>query len=466
MRFLGEDKRGKKKMLDTMFQRFIENSPVSVMARSLLEYALSPNKLDHWFDKNADYQYTKDLLFSSVFDLMRKVVFTTHPNIHVAFQAQTSISVTVQSIYNKLNAIRVTTSAELVRHFAQEMKTILEQLQVQSTPLLDGFRLKIVDGNAIAATEHRLKPLRKLAAGALPGKSLVVYDPNLDLVIDVFPCEDGHAQERSLFHQILPTVQAKDLWIEDRNFCTIGYIFGIIKRGASLIVRQHLNLPLEEMTDWKYVGKTETGMVYEQKVKVKSEEEGELELRRIKVILNQETRDKEKEIYLITNLSEKIANGKKIAELYRKRWTIETAFQKLEKNFNSEINTLGYPKAALFGFCVALIGYNVMAVIKGALKSVYGVEKIEKEVSEYYIAEEIGGTMRGMMIAIPEKKWKVFSKFTAAKLITLLKKLAKKARLASFKKHTRGVKKKRPKKYWNPKHPHVSTAKILLKSTL
>ena len=53
--------------------------------------------------------------------------------------------------------------------------------------------------------------------------------------------------------------------------------------------------------------------------------------------------------------------------MYRKRWTIETAFQELEATLDGEINTLGYPKAALFAFCVALVSYNLMSVIKAAL---------------------------------------------------------------------------------------------------
>lgn len=52
-------------------------------------------------------------------------------------------------------------------------------------------------------------------------------------------------------------------------------------------------------------------------------------------------------------------------------------FQELEAHLQSEINTLGYPQAALFGFCVALIAYNVMAVVKAALRQVHGEEKSE-----------------------------------------------------------------------------------------
>ena len=82
-----------------------------------------------------------------------------------------------------------------------------------------------------------------------------------------------------------------------------------------------------------------------------------------------------------------------IADLYRKRWTIETAFAELEATLNGEVNTLGYPKAALFAFCVALVSYNVLSTVKAALRSVHGDEVVTQDVSGYYVAEEV--TIRG-----------------------------------------------------------------------
>ena len=87
--------------------------------------------------------------------------------------------------------------------------------------------MKIIDGNHLAATEHRIEELRTIGSGPLPGLALVVLEPDRMLVSDVFPCEDGHAQERRILPQVLPTVEADDLWIADRNFCTTGFLFGI-----------------------------------------------------------------------------------------------------------------------------------------------------------------------------------------------------------------------------------------------
>src|SRR5262249_36155676 len=62
---------------------------------------------------------------------------------------------------------------------------------------------------------------------------------------DVFPCEDGHAQERSLLGAVLETVAAQDLWIADRNFCTRAFLGEIDTRGGFFIIRQHQGLPFE-----------------------------------------------------------------------------------------------------------------------------------------------------------------------------------------------------------------------------
>jgi len=59
-------------------------------------------------------------------------------------------------------------------------------------------------------------------------------------------------------------------------------------------------------------------------------------------------------LHLLTNVPCKGARARVIADLYRRRWSIETAFQELEATLNGEVNTLGYPKAALFAFCLAL----------------------------------------------------------------------------------------------------------------
>jgi hypothetical protein len=282
------------------------------------------------------------------------------------------------------------------------------------------------------------------------------------LATDVILCEDGHAQERSLLDQVLEIVRARDLWIEDRNFCTTNFLFGITGRNAFFVVRQHAST-----LHWEFVGKRrargriDTGAVFEQKIRATNDAGEILFLRRITVVLDQPTRDGDAELHLLTNVPAKDAHARKIAELYRRRWTIETAFQELEATLNGEINTLGYPKAALFAFCVALVAYNVLSTLKAALRSVHGEEVVAEDVSGYYVANEIKRVHDGMMIAIPEDEWVVFHDLSPEELAEVLVQLAKAVRLPKYQKDTRGPKKPQPAKQSGARIKHVATAKIL-----
>jgi IS4 transposase len=449
-------------MLSSVFKPFIENSPISVMARGMLERVLNPDQLNEWFDTTAKEQYTKDLLFATLFDLMSQVVQGSQRSIHAAFQASIGdIGVSITSVYNKLNGIEPGTSAALVRYAAGQVEPIIGKLLGKLDSPLPGKHIKLLDGNCIEKSHHRIKELRSLAAGPLPGKSLVVYDPLLHLPIDVFPCEDGHAQERSLLKTVLETIVADDVWVADRNFCVVEFTCGIQKRDAWFIIREHSNYPFDLIGKEKYIGKIETGTVYEQLILVRDQAGQEHTFRRVRVKLETETRDGDSEIFIITNLSKNAANAKLVARLYRNRWTIETAFQRLEQYLNSEINTLGYPRAALFGFCVALIAYIGMSVVKAALGSVHGVDFIEQNVSGYYVANEIEAVYQGMMIATGSAHWIVFRDKPPDELVRLLKKLAGKVKLAKYQKHPRGPKKPQPKRIAMKNKPHVSTARIL-----
>jgi len=103
-------------------------------------------------------------------------------------------------------------------------------------------------------TERRIKVLRDIASGALPGKSLVIYEPELEMATAVFPCEDGHAQERSLLSEVLPSVVARDVLMMDRNFCVRDFLRGISARQAYFIARQHQGLPWEADGEERLIG--------------------------------------------------------------------------------------------------------------------------------------------------------------------------------------------------------------------
>lgn len=253
---------------------------------------------------------------------------------------------------------------------------------------------------------------------------------------------------------------SNDLWVADRNFCTLNFMFSIHHKKAFFILRQHGSTPYKSLEEKRFIGETETGKVYEQKVILNHLKE-EIIVRRIVVELKKATRNGDKELQLFTNLPEAQADALIITDIYKKRWSIETAFQKLEKYLNSEINTLGYPQAALFGFCIALVAFNIYAVVMAAIHASYPDKNIHDEISDYYVAEKIASTYEGMNLILEPEDWRVFITASISEIGEIILYLARNIDLKRFKKNKRGPKKATIPKIKFKGKPHVSTARLL-----
>jgi IS4 transposase len=330
--------------------------------------------------------------------------------------------------------------------------------------LLKGYRAKILDGKHLGGTEHRLKETRTLSAAPLPGQWLVVLDPQLMLAIDAVPCEDAYTQERKLLTEILPTVARGDLWIADRNFCTTMFLFGLAERKVHFVIRQHGSTLSGKRLIGKRrrVGRCDTGMVYEQKMEIDNpDSEATMTVRRITIELDQPTRDGETVIHVLTNLPAAVG-ALKVANIYRKRWTVETAFQELGQAFNAEIDTLCYPRAALLAYCLALMMYNTLSVVKASLRAVHGDEASPENISGYYLASEIKAIQGGMMLAITPDQWRRrFGKMMPRQMASFLRECAVHVAIRRFLKNKRSPKRPPPKRTGGLREKHVSTARLL-----
>lgn len=454
-------------ILDKVFDGFADGSPVCVMIRGSLEYALSEEFVNEIFETTAEKQYTRDLLFSDVVDVMASVVCQVFPSVNAAYtKQQDRFSVSRRALYDKIANVEPGVTQELVRQTAERLTPVMEKLQkrVGRRSLLPGYRVRILDGNHLAATEHRIKELREIASGPLPGQALVVFDPDLGMVVDAFLCEDAYVQERRLVLEVLSSMGPGDVWIEDRNFCTSVVLFQTAANDSYFIVRQHeTNVRWQPAGRRRKVGRTETGMVYEQAVEIIDDWGEKLRVRRMTIKLDEPTEDGDSEIHVLTNLPKGV-RAKRIAEAYRGRWKIEGAFGELATALHCEIASLGYPPAALFSFGIGLIAYNMLCIVRAALAAAHGEECLD-EISAYYVADEIRGMMRGMMVAIGPEQWeRQFGRLTPRQMANLLMSLAKRVNLKCFRKYRRGPKKPPSPRKKHKRRPHVSTARVLAAS--
>lgn len=137
------------------------------------------------------------------------------------------------------------------------------------------------------------------------------------------------------------------------------------------------------------VGNSATGIVSEQPVQLATQQGHDLTLRRVVVRLNQPTRHGDWEVVVFTNLPTEVADALTVADFYLSRWSVEEMFQVITDVFPCELNTLGYPKAALFVFGMAVVAFNILSTLKAALKAVHGAGKIESGLSDFYVVEEV-----------------------------------------------------------------------------
>ena len=447
-------------MIPSAFEPFVKAAPFCVMVRATLEGLFQPDRLNQLFETTAQKQYTRELLFSQLVELMTAVVLRQQPSVRAAYRKGVgNISVSDQAVYDKLDGVEEAVSAALVRDSATRLAPVIDQLKARRSSWLPHYRIRILDGNSLSATERRLDGLRDAWDAPLPGKVLVALDQQTGLCTDVFLTPDGHAQERSLLDEVIAVVQKRDLWIADRNFCTRKFLFAIHQAKARFVIRQHGCLGGTLSGTRRYAGRCDGGRVYEQPIAL-AFDGGVHTFRRISVVLDEPTRDGVTELHILTNVPQKEAAAARVAKLYRRRWTIEGLFLEVSQTLNAEPHTLAYPKAALFAFCLGLLASNAVSLMKAALRAEHGAEA-EEQLSVYYAALDIHQVYRGMMIALPATCWTAFGSMSADELATSLRQMVKDIDLASYRKTTRGPKKPTPRKVYK-NGGHVSTHKVLL----
>ena len=311
-------------MLDqSVLDRFVESCPAAVMIRATLENLLPPERLDQIFEDHRARQYQQDVFFSDLVALMSAVATRTHASVHKSYLAsQRKLNVSPEAVYAKLRRLEPDVTAGLIRETAVDAAGAIDAMPGARKMVLEGFEVFFLDGNHLAGSEHRIAELRHTREGALPGQTLALLDAQRELVTELVPGEDGHAQERSLLPELLRRIRAQTVLVADRNFCTTKFLFGLRRAGAFFIIRQHAStLNWETLGKRERIGRVATGVAYEREVALREGTKADAEVmraRRITIELDETTEDGETAIHVLTNLTPEQADARRIAEAYRR----------------------------------------------------------------------------------------------------------------------------------------------------
>jgi len=447
------------------------------MARTLLEQAFPAAWLDAVFAAHRQRQYERELLFSTMVELMLRVAVGLRPSLHAAARQAEPLPVSLPALYGKLKRTDPALLGALVRASAERLGPVLAELGARPARL-PGYALRIIDGNHLPASHKRLKALRACRGAALPGLAMVVYDPDSGLVTDLVAGEDAYTHERVLAAPLLERAGPGQVWVGDRHFCPGVLLHGWDAAGAGFVVREHANHPrVRDAGPWRMAGRTGTGRLREQAITLAPAEADPgpapapgpaLTWRRIELTLTQPTQAGDRVLRLWSNLPAPVSAAQ-IAQVYRDRWRIEGLFQRLEGVLHSEIPSLGHPRAALFGFGVALLAYNVLALIERCVERVHTpaakpAAKAAPKMSLYHLVLQIRGGYEGLLIAVPPEHWTACGAADppalAARLLSLARKIDPGRMTVRRRKPKPPVEKPKP-----ASSDHVATARILAAQT-
>jgi hypothetical protein len=446
-------------VLPAILDPFVKDAPAAVMTRIALDWIIDGTPLDELFEEVAGDQYTREFTLTHLVQVMLDVASGFRPSPRAAFLRRNLLRIaSLSAFYRKLNRMGLAVPEEVLRRTALRAR----QLIVASGGLwpepIAGYAARILDGNVMTGTEHRIVPLRTTWSAGLPGMSLAVYEPASGLILDLILEEDAHCQERALVDRV--PVAPGQLWIMDRNFCIRALVFRIARQDAFFLVRWHrATLPFEPAGPLRACGRCSTGEVFEQPIDVPDGEGGVHRLRRIVLKLDQPTRDGETEIVLVTNLPADVP-AILCCETYKGRWQIEGHYQALTDLLHCEVPTLGHPRAALFAFSMSAVAGNALAVLKGNLRAAHGAE-MAAEVSDFALVDEVAEVYPGMMIAVPPADWPRLVDRGAAEVAGVLNALADRVPVWRMFRCRRGPKKPQPRRSSGKRNPHVSNKKLL-----
>lgn len=480
-------------MLDAVLARCVEGCPVAVLARLSLQRALSAEWVDAVFAAHAEQQYTRELLFSTVVDLMALVAVGLRPSLHAAAReamADGTLRVSRQALYAKVQHTEPAVVRALVGESAARLAPVAAALRAGAAgpgavAWLPGYRVRVLDGNHLPPSARRAKVLRAMRGAPLPGQAVVLYAPEQDLVVDLVAGEDAYAPEQGLAAPLLAQAAPGEVWLADRHYATRALLHALHARGAAVLVREPTAQPRPTPAGPREAaGRSATGRVYEQPVDCPAPAGSAapaLRLRRIEVELDAPLESGETVLRLLTTLPAAV-DAPTVAALYRRRWSVEGLCQRLEAVLHSEVRTLGHPRAALWAFGVAVVAYNGLAVVQTVLEgqaaraavpavapSTPGARDTASPsppvpVSLYHVAHTVREHYRGMLLAVPAAAWAAYDGLTPEALAAQVRGIATHVRLEAFRKHPRKAGGPRARKAYVARADlqHVSTARLLV----
>jgi hypothetical protein len=186
-------------------------------------------------------------------------------------------------------------------------------------------RIFVVDGSTLEALFRKLQALQDAPPGSLAGKICTVIDLVTRLPEQIWFTEEAQAHDTHFRDQILAFAQANTLWIFDRGFFDFTFFEALIAKGVAWITRAKSNTVCTVQCVL-----LQTAAVRDQIVLLGGDQAGARHPVRLIEVRFGTTWYR----YLTSVLDPAVLPASVVADLYRRRWRIEEAFQIVKRLLN------------------------------------------------------------------------------------------------------------------------------------
>jgi hypothetical protein len=242
----------------------------------------------------------------------------------------------VQVSQQALSQRFLTFPAELFERVLKELLPTLNQRwhNRQTRPLPESLayasqqfeHIWVADGSTLEALFRKLKVLQDVPVGQLAGKIGTVVDLLTRLPVEVWFCERPRASDVTFMPDLLALVQAKTLLVLDRGFYDFTFFAALIEQQIAFITRLKSNAFFVET---ELLSQTET-----LKDRIISLGTGQNNSPVLKLRLIEVRFGKVWYQYLTSVLDPVVLPPFVIADIYRRRWRIEEAFNTVKRLLN------------------------------------------------------------------------------------------------------------------------------------
>gem|GEM_PF-735600 len=408
-------------VIRTVVERFVEHSPMAIMARLVMQCALH----DEWVDVAAemegepDGEQLREALFSLAVDAIATIAARSRPSDAQVAGLPAGFGAAVTALHDRMSRLRAGWGRALVQDSVELLlpATAPAPREREWTRAAGGLRLRVLDGGATRAAPARDADDAAHAPADGP-RMLPVYDPDLGMIVDLLPAERGRIHARAFVAAVLESVKPGELWIVDAPLDVGALLSGWPRRGSAFVVRDDDGtVGFGAPGDWQDAGMLDGGRVVEQAVRVYGEPG--LALRRIEWRRG----GADAPLRVLTNAPASQLDAVQVAQLASRRWR-EALPLPLDAVLGDAAGGNVPARAALLARGIVALAYNVFGVMANVVTHALELDARDAERLPAHIAAGVAAAYAGMMIALPPDWWRRYDQMPATALAQIVRLLA------------------------------------------